>query len=93
MAGPDQVAAWDGLARRSAQDAAAELRSLGVRVRLGGEGTELQRGTFLAALPILLGTTYVVYVVTGVYRRAWRYATPRDLCLNAVASAVPTRCP
>ena len=59
-------------------------------VVLGGQGTELQRGTFLAALPILLGTTYVVYVVTGVYRRAWRYATTRDLGLIAAASAVAT---
>ena len=57
---------------------------------MGGQGTELQRGTFLAALPILLGTTYVVYVVTGVYRRAWRYATTRDLGLIAAASAVAT---
>jgi UDP-GlcNAc:undecaprenyl-phosphate/decaprenyl-phosphate GlcNAc-1-phosphate transferase len=59
-------------------------------VVVGGQGTELQRGTFLAALPILLGTTYVVYVVTGVYRRAWRYATTRDLGLIAAASAVAT---
>ena len=28
-----------------------------------GRGTELQRGTFLAVLPVLLGTTYVVYVL------------------------------
>ena len=42
-----------------------------------GRGTELQRGTFQAVLPIVLGTTYVVYVLFGVYRRAWRYATTR----------------
>jgi UDP-GlcNAc:undecaprenyl-phosphate GlcNAc-1-phosphate transferase len=30
-----------------------------------GRGTELQRGTFQAVLPIVLGTTYVVYVVAG----------------------------
>jgi UDP-GlcNAc:undecaprenyl-phosphate GlcNAc-1-phosphate transferase len=51
-----------------------------------GRGTQLQRGTFLAVLPILLGTTYVVYVVGGVYRRVWRFATARDLAMIAVAS-------
>jgi UDP-GlcNAc:undecaprenyl-phosphate/decaprenyl-phosphate GlcNAc-1-phosphate transferase len=55
-----------------------------------GRGTELQRGTFLAVLPILLGTTYVVYVLFGVYRRAWRYATLRDLASIALASALAT---
>ncbi len=55
-----------------------------------GQGTELQRGTFLAALPILLGTTYVVYVVAGIYRRAWRLATARDLATIALASAIAT---
>ena len=55
-----------------------------------GRGTELERGTFLAALPIVLGTTYVVYVLAGVYRRAWRYATARDLATIVVASAVAT---
>jgi UDP-GlcNAc:undecaprenyl-phosphate GlcNAc-1-phosphate transferase len=53
-------------------------------------GTELQRGTFLAVLPILLGTTYAVYVVGGVYRRVWRFATARDLAMIAVASLVAT---
>jgi UDP-GlcNAc:undecaprenyl-phosphate GlcNAc-1-phosphate transferase len=55
-----------------------------------GRGTELQRGTFLAALPIVLGTTYVVYVLFGVYRRAWRYATSRDLAAMALASGLAT---
>jgi UDP-GlcNAc:undecaprenyl-phosphate GlcNAc-1-phosphate transferase len=55
-----------------------------------GRGTELQRGTFLAVLPILLGTTYVVYVLVGIYRRAWRYATARDLATIALASALAT---
>ena len=55
-----------------------------------GRGTELQRGTFLAVLPVLLGTTYVVYVLLGVYRRAWRYATTRDLATIALASALAT---
>jgi UDP-GlcNAc:undecaprenyl-phosphate/decaprenyl-phosphate GlcNAc-1-phosphate transferase len=47
-------------------------------------------GTFLAVLPILLGTTYVVYVVGGVYRRVWRFATSRDLAMIAVASLAAT---
>ena len=55
-----------------------------------GRGTELQRGTFLAVLPILLGTTYVVYVAGGVYRRVWRFATSRDLAMIAVASLAAT---
>ena len=55
-----------------------------------GRGTELQRGTFQAVLPILLGTTYVVYVVAGVYRRVWRFATARDLAMIAIASLVGT---
>jgi UDP-GlcNAc:undecaprenyl-phosphate/decaprenyl-phosphate GlcNAc-1-phosphate transferase len=55
-----------------------------------GRGTELQRGTFLAVLPVLLGTTYVVYVLVGIYRRAWRYATPRDLVVVALASGLAT---
>jgi UDP-GlcNAc:undecaprenyl-phosphate/decaprenyl-phosphate GlcNAc-1-phosphate transferase len=55
-----------------------------------GRGTELQRGTFLAALPIVLGTTYVMYVLFGVYRRAWRYATGRDLLAMALASGLAT---
>jgi UDP-GlcNAc:undecaprenyl-phosphate/decaprenyl-phosphate GlcNAc-1-phosphate transferase len=55
-----------------------------------GRGTELQRGTFLAVLPVLLGTTYVVYVLFAVYRRAWRFATPRDLATMALASVLAT---
>jgi UDP-GlcNAc:undecaprenyl-phosphate/decaprenyl-phosphate GlcNAc-1-phosphate transferase len=55
-----------------------------------GRGTELQRGTFQAVLPIVLGTTYVVYVVAGVYRRVWRFATTRDLGTIALASLVAT---
>jgi FlaA1/EpsC-like NDP-sugar epimerase len=55
-----------------------------------GRGTELQRGTFLAVLPIVLGTTYVVYVLVGVYRRAWRYATLRDLVTIMLAAGAAT---
>ena len=59
-------------------------------VFVDGRGTELQRGTFLAVLPVLLGATYVVYVLFGVYRRVWRYATPRDLGTMAIASLLAT---
>jgi FlaA1/EpsC-like NDP-sugar epimerase len=59
-------------------------------VFVDGRGTELQRGTFLAVLPILLGTTYVVYVLFGIYRRAWRYATTRDLATISLASTLAT---
>jgi FlaA1/EpsC-like NDP-sugar epimerase len=55
-----------------------------------GRGTELQRGTFLAVLPIVLGTTYDVYVLAGVYRRAWRYAALRDLATITAASGLAT---
>jgi UDP-GlcNAc:undecaprenyl-phosphate GlcNAc-1-phosphate transferase len=55
-----------------------------------GRGTELQRGTFLAVLPILLGATYAVYVLFGIYRRAWRYAAARDFFTIAATSAVAT---
>ena len=41
-------------------------------------------------LPIVLGTTYVVYVLFGVYRRAWRYATTRDLVSIVLASGIAT---
>ena len=55
-----------------------------------GRGTELQRGTFQAVLPVVLGTTYVVYVLVGVYRRAWRYAAARDLATIGAASLLAT---
>ena len=53
-----------------------------------GRGTPLQRGTFQAVLPIVLGTTYAVYVLFGVYRRVWRHATLRDLATVGLAAAV-----
>jgi FlaA1/EpsC-like NDP-sugar epimerase len=39
---------------------------------------------YLAALPILLGATYVFFVTLGVYRRVWRFATARDVVPIAV---------
>ncbi len=55
---------------------------------VGGEGTELQRGTFLAALPVVLGLRYVAFVAFRIYRRVWRYATARDALAIAVACVV-----
>ena len=53
---------------------------------VGGKGTELQRGTFLAALPVVLGVRYVAFIAFRIYRRVWRYATSRDAL--AIAAAV-----
>jgi UDP-GlcNAc:undecaprenyl-phosphate GlcNAc-1-phosphate transferase len=51
---------------------------------VGGGGTEFERSVFLSALPILLATRYSFFVVLGVYRRIWRYATARDVVPIAV---------
>jgi UDP-GlcNAc:undecaprenyl-phosphate GlcNAc-1-phosphate transferase len=55
---------------------------------IGGEGTELQRGTFLAALPVVLALRYVAFVGFRIYRRIWRYATARDALAIAAACAL-----
>ncbi len=52
-----------------------------------GGGTNTQRALFLASLPILLGVRYVLFVVSGIYRRIWRFASARDLLAIAVAVA------
>jgi UDP-GlcNAc:undecaprenyl-phosphate GlcNAc-1-phosphate transferase len=56
-----------------------------------GGGTVTQRALFLATLPILLGVRYVLFVVFGIYRRIWRFASARDLfaIATAVALSVP----
>ena len=57
-----------------------------------GKGTVYERSVFLAALPLLLASQYSLFVVTGVYRRVWRFATARDVvpiaasCLVAAAA-------
>ena len=40
-----------------------------------GGGTVTQRALFLATLPVLLGVRYVLFVVFGIYRRIWRFAS------------------
>jgi UDP-GlcNAc:undecaprenyl-phosphate GlcNAc-1-phosphate transferase len=52
---------------------------------LGGLGGDAERGTFLAALPVLLGVRYVGFVALRVYRRAWRYAKPADFGAHVAA--------
>jgi len=39
-------------------------------------------------LPVLLGVRYVLFVLVGIYRRVWRFATPRDLVAIASATAL-----
>jgi FlaA1/EpsC-like NDP-sugar epimerase len=56
-----------------------------------GEGTPVQRALFLSALPVLLAVRYALFVVFGIYRRVWRFATARDLV--AIAAAVGLSAP
>ncbi len=53
-----------------------------------GHGNNSQRAIFLATLPILLGVRYVLFVVFGIYRRVWRFASARDLLAIAAAIAL-----
>ncbi|MBA2462960.1 MAG: hypothetical protein H0V45_14550, partial [Actinobacteria bacterium] len=57
-------------------------------LQVDGRGSEVQRAVFLAALPVLLGVRYVLFVLAGIYRRVWRFATPRDLVAIAGATAL-----
>ena len=57
---------------------------------IDGKGDDVQRAIFLATLPVLLGVRYVFFVVFGIYRRVWRYATPRDLLAIALGVALST---
>jgi UDP-GlcNAc:undecaprenyl-phosphate GlcNAc-1-phosphate transferase len=54
---------------------------------VGDRGTEFERSVFLSALPILLATRYSFFVLLGIYRRVWRYATARDVVPIAVGCA------
>ena len=57
-------------------------------LQVDGRGSEVQRAVFLATLPVLLGVRYVLFVLVGIYRRVWRFATPRDLAAIASATAL-----
>jgi UDP-GlcNAc:undecaprenyl-phosphate/decaprenyl-phosphate GlcNAc-1-phosphate transferase len=52
---------------------------------VGGEGGPNQRGFFLAALPVLIGSRYVAFVALRIYRRAWRYAIASDVVALVLA--------
>ncbi len=45
---------------------------------LDGFGSPVERAAFLGALPVVLGTRYLFFVLGGIYRRVWRYATTTD---------------
>ena len=57
-------------------------------LQVDGRGSEVQRAVFLATLPVLLGVRYVLFVLAGIYRRVWRFATSRDLVAIAAATAL-----
>jgi UDP-GlcNAc:undecaprenyl-phosphate/decaprenyl-phosphate GlcNAc-1-phosphate transferase len=52
---------------------------------VGGKGGPNQRGFFLAALPVLIGSRYVAFVAMRIYRRAWRYAIAGDVVALVIA--------
>ena len=53
-----------------------------------GLGNDVERAAFLAALPVVLGTRYLCFVLGGIYRRVWRYAATTDELVIAIACAV-----
>ncbi|GIU93876.1 MAG: glycosyl transferase [Gaiellaceae bacterium] len=52
---------------------------------VGGLGNEFERSLFLATLPLLLAIQYALFVLLGIYRRVWRFATARDAVPIALA--------
>jgi UDP-GlcNAc:undecaprenyl-phosphate GlcNAc-1-phosphate transferase len=60
-------------------------------LQVDGQGTDYQKTIFLAALPILVGVRYLLFVFFGIYRRVWRFAGALDwLALGAaVALSAP----
>ena len=57
-------------------------------LQVEGQGTDNQKAIFLAALPILLGVRYLLFVFLGIYRRVWRFASGRDWLALTTAVAV-----
>jgi UDP-GlcNAc:undecaprenyl-phosphate GlcNAc-1-phosphate transferase len=53
-----------------------------------GLGDIYERASFLAALPVVLGTRYLCFVIGGVYRSVWRYAATLDELVVALACGV-----
>ena len=55
---------------------------------VGGRGGVQERGFFLAALPVVLGSRYASFIAFRIYRRAWRYAIWSDFVALVAACAV-----
>jgi UDP-GlcNAc:undecaprenyl-phosphate GlcNAc-1-phosphate transferase len=55
---------------------------------VGGEGSDAQKGAFLAVLPVVLGMRYVAFVAFRIYRRVWRFATAGDALAIGAACVV-----
>jgi UDP-GlcNAc:undecaprenyl-phosphate/decaprenyl-phosphate GlcNAc-1-phosphate transferase len=53
-----------------------------------GGGSDVQRAVFLSTLPVLIAVRYVLFVLFGIYRRVWRFASARDLVAIAAAVAL-----
>ena len=54
-------------------------------VTFEGLGSINQRNLFWAVLPVLIAARYVAFILFGLYRSIWRYATSRDLLTIAAA--------
>ena len=55
---------------------------------VGGTETEFERYVFSLALPAVVASRYVAFIVFGIYRRAWRYAGASDIAALGAAVAV-----
>ena len=55
---------------------------------VGGEGTEFEEYVFSLALPAVVASRFVAFLVFGIYKRVWRYAGARDAAAIGVAVAV-----
>jgi UDP-GlcNAc:undecaprenyl-phosphate GlcNAc-1-phosphate transferase len=47
-------------------------------IRVQGEGTPWMRHIFHLALPVVLVSRYIAFIIFGLYRGVWRYAGARD---------------
>ena len=44
-------------------------------LQVDGGGTDVQKAIFLTTLPVLLAVRYILFVLFGIYRRVWRFAS------------------
>ena len=60
-------------------------------LQVDGRGTFTQKAIFLSTLPVLLSVRYVLFVLFGIYRRVWRFASAHDLLaiVGAVGLSTP----